>query len=286
MLIDMKLLWLVCAALTATVPVQLPKVPGIFTKWTGNHLVDMQGGQTSSVVFRIYGREGIEIRIVPLLVPGSARVSDFAMNGSGLVAAVGTGARKLFVVVIPPNGVPNFIDTGAYQAAAIAVEKSGDMWTLGKDPRRDTSVLRHWSRDGELLEGLLRVTDFENPLTPVDIGNQLLATGRGLYVFLPRERRVMRIEDAVVVDDIRGISLPDAFVKGLLAVTDEGAIFASAVGGKANRGAFAVRLDTSARHWVPTTALDDFVSLYGADGAKLVGRSHRPFDLVFWDAPK
>ena len=286
MLIDVKLLWLACAVLTATAPVQLPKVPGILTKWTGNHLVDMQGANTSSIVFRIYSREGNESRIVPLLVPGTTRISDFAMNGAGQLAAVGTGARKSLVVVIPPNGVPNFIDTGAYQAAAVAVEKSGDMWTLGKDPRHDTSVLRHWSRDGELLEGLLRVTDFENPLTPVDIGNQLLATRRGLYVYLPRERRVMRIEDAVLVDDIRGISLQDAFVNGLLAVTDDGAIFAGALGGKAKRGAFAVRLDTSARRWVATTPLDDFVSLYGADGAKLVGRSRRPFDLMFWDVPK
>lgn len=286
MLIDMKLLWLACAALTAAAPVQLPKVPGGLTKWTGNHLVDMQGANTSSIVFRIYSREGNESRIVPFLVPGGARIADFAMNGSGLLAAVGTGARRSFVAVIPPNGVPNFIDTGAYQAAAIAVEKSGNMWTLGRDPRRDTSVLRHWSQNGELLEGLLRGTDFKYPLMPGGTDAQLLATGRGLYIFLPRERRVMRIEDAVLVDDIRDISLPDAYVKGLLAITDDGAIFASAVGGKANRGAFAVRLDTSARRWVPTVPLDDFVSLYGADGAKLVGRSHRPFDLMFWDVPK
>src|SRR5882724_8970770 len=79
-------------ALADSVSVELARVPAGMAKWTGNHLVDMQGSGTASIVFRIYTREGSESRTIPLLIPGAVHISprDFSMNPSGQLAAVGT----------------------------------------------------------------------------------------------------------------------------------------------------------------------------------------------------
>lgn len=277
-------------AYAETNSVQLARVPGTTARWTGNHLVDMQGSGTASVVFRIYKRDGSESRTVPLLIPGALHIApgDFSMNASGQIAAVGTwqGAKKeggSFLALIPVSGEPLLIDTAGYSATAVAIEKSGEIWTFGVS-RPLRSLLREWDQSGEMTEFPLNPPEIRSPNTA-----QLEVTARGLYLYFPGDSRLLHIQNGIITADVQDIQLSDrrSFqVRGRVAVTDAGAVFSLSTifAERQQSKQVIVRLDTSARRWVPIDQpAEDLRRLYGSDGSKLVTGTPAPFELKFSD---
>ena len=291
--VGMKLLPMALLALAASgaVTVDLAHEPGLLTRWFGNHLVDLQGSQTAALLFRIYNRDGSEGRLIPFAVEGALHIAavDFSMNASGHLALVGhwqdlTNRQRHFLALIEPSGAARVIPTGAYAPSGVALEKSGDTWTFGSDGLRDSPLLRRWTPEGEMAEGLLRIGEFRLLTGMRDPGTRLIATQHGLYLFLPTENRVMRVEHGEITADVRNIGLTGGQLGRDFAVTEGGAIFSSATGRRGER--FLVRLDISARRWFPTAPVEGFRQLYGTDGAMLVGHTMTPFGMGFWELPR
>jgi len=229
-------------------------------------------------------------------VEGASRlgVENAAPDSDGsMVAAVGYGVAKSTrggLAVFDPTGVQTtFIDTGAeWLPTQACIAPDHTIWAIGwrglpsAAATGDYFVLRHFSRDGQLLGGFLPRSSFDqDPVGPVVGGWQLRANNGhigGIFyaTSVLRAGEPRRTGQWIEVDPtgavVRRVDLP---LKVIQAFTASGALYAHE-----NFGGYLL-FDSVTNAFRPTSGLPTY-GLLGADGNSLVFLSGPNSNTLVW----
>lgn len=266
--------------------------------WSGGALVVLEGDITATPVFRLFDRQGQQMEMVPLFIPGARfiAVRGFSRGATGTIAACGAafdgeGRGAPFLAIITQQQT-HVVRTTPYQPSRVAVAADGTVWTVGIEPRElgtneakpttmpvnaNAAIIRHFSVSGALIGSFVPHSEITDAIFIADAYNFIRAGQKQVGWYCPRERRYIEITPDGSVSDIRDIILPSGAksVNGM-AITDSGDVLLSIYPGVSS-----VCVLNAASH--SCELLQDSSGLghlYGADGDVVMSSGKSRFDMT------
>jgi hypothetical protein len=254
-------------------------------RWSGGALSAVEG-QSSLPFVRLFGRDGIQLAALAVIIPRAKIVSvlSVARGRNGLVAIVGgagyaarmaEGPTTAFIALYPPDGsvqktIP--ISYEVYSLRDIAVAEDGSIWTVGipsKDAP-DRNVFWHFDPLGNKIGS---VVDFNSFSSRLAVHSGLFAASpRGVTYISPEDGRYLELSPAGVVTTDIAVKFPsNSHIVSGLSVTEDGQTFVQVQ----TRNPFHLTIYSIDRKTGNLTVLvdsPDFM-LLGAEGNSLMGHA-------------
>jgi hypothetical protein len=140
--------------------------------WSGGNLVIVDSNATSSPVVYTFDSSANPVSVLPFTIPGAAMVSinSFSHSPAGTVGLCGAafsadGKGAGFIAFVEPDNTKEIVRTYPYAPRRIAMAADGTVWAAGfeivdgfekdKSINLQHGVLRHFSKDGKLIESFL-----------------------------------------------------------------------------------------------------------------------------------
>lgn len=260
----------------------------------GGVMVVAEGPAGEPVGFTGYGQDGQVLFNLPFQIPEAARrnVYSFARGAEGTLAACGLayaadGRYAPYLAWISADGTQQkVIRTAPYFPFLVAVAPDGTLWTVGRElnsdmgengVNRDAGTLRHYDREGRLLESYLPRSGFKDPVVLGSNGHLAVSRDRvgwlcenaertegSAYIEVSTQREVTRYP----VPAIPASTSPVAMYSSM-GMTLDGEVFVVTDSVNKQEGAPILTLDRAAGAWrkaaLPVSAKHNWVFIYGGD---------------------
>ena len=204
--------------------------------------------------------------------PKQGSITSVAIDSDGTIAAAASFGNAAAVWLWNSGGSNiRVINTAEYSPSYVAFAPDGSLWMTGTHGRQtgpatnDYPILRHFSREGELLGAYLRRSSFRTEREPAECITALpairVANGR-IGMYFPGGSKNQRVW---VEADLNGKELGRWLVNidGYpAAVTETGAVYTRGIGG-------IHLLDRATGKWTPVS-IAPLGDLVGAEGESLV----------------
>ncbi len=254
-----------------------------------------------------YDRNGKQVFNLPLTIPDAVRrnVYSYARGAEGTFAACGLayaadGRQAPYLAWVSADGTQQkVIRTSPYHPFLVAVAPDGTLWTVGRELNSElgekgvnlnAGVLRHYDREGRMLDSFLPRSGFKDPVVLGSSGH--LAVSRDRVGWLCENAESIEGSAYIEINSLREItryplpkipgSAAPVAIYSSMGMSLNGEVFVVTDSrNKKDDGAPILTLDRSKSEWskapLPVTAKPNWVYIYGADQdfAFLVGGDNK-----------
>lgn len=293
----------------------------IIPQWDRGYILHLEIDKDPAVV-TMYNRDGkkvLEARMEPSDAGKTSLRAAAATSAGGILAVGGgimtDGSIQGFIAKTDVAGrTIQSLRTGQFSLHAVCEASDGTIWTLGyalnyrDSPDADKNVLRHYSFEKGLLEGLIPLDSIPKSqdaiANSIPGGRSFLRCGKDhVSVFFPSSAQYIEVDSANGKIARWNVALPpvaDGRTTGF-AVTEAGRIFVSFLGfadpdNTVTHGLYELRAKTglSIATLVPVDGTlttherggvlpdETFERLWGADGDELVVHRHGDGQGISW----
>lgn len=269
-------------------------------KWENGFLVAFDSDQVPATV-TAYGRTGRPVTEASIYLPElhGLVLKGTAASPMGVLAVTGSawtadGRAAAFIAWINPTGaVDRVVRTAPFGAFKLCFSQDETLWAVGRELNPDHrgepphDVLRHYDREGRLLQSLLPKASFPryDDRHPGEMA-VLAASGNRVGLYSARAREWIEVSVfGSILGRWKGVDTGSPLATRGVAFTSDGSVYLSMLeGGGAQPRTQVYKLNKQLGTWERVATSGPYARILGADGNQVVVTPGLP--QLLWIRPE